>query len=153
MLTALTRITLTCAGCVGSHVGGRRPEKWWSATTVGSPNPMVRRPGNGAGGRHLVLYKLAGFCNDGINGRDGLLRLVACATGAHLRVAPRGRTRNRQLYLPGYPLLPSAALRPDTLVCETSRRLANPAKRTESIFKFLVIYYQPKYLIPVLIPT
>ena len=65
------------------------------------------------------------------------MRLVACATAG-----PRGSphvdaVESHQLYLPGVPPGPlrCAAARP--YECGTNGRLANPAKRTESI---LLIY-------------
>ena len=63
------------------------------------------------------------------------MRLVACATAG-----PRGSphvdaVESHQLYLPGVPPGPlrCAAARP--YECGTNGRLANPAKRTESINK------------------
>lgn len=62
------------------------------------------------------------------------MRLVACATAG-----PRGSphvdaVESHQLYLPGVPPGPlrCAAARP--YECGTNGRLANPAKRTESIY-------------------
>lgn len=72
------------------------------------------------------------------------MRLVACATAG-----PRGSphvdaVESHQLYLPGVPPGPlrCAAARP--YECGTNGRLANPAKRTESIYIFFlltVIFY------------
>jgi len=69
------------------------------------------------------------------------MRLVACATAG-----PRGSphvdaVESHQLYLPGVPPGPlrCAAARP--YECGTNGRLANPAKRTESIhFNFFHHY-------------
>jgi hypothetical protein len=65
------------------------------------------------------------------------MRLVACATAG-----PRGSphvdaVESHQLYLPGVPPGPlrCAAARP--YECGTNGRLANPAKRTESIYFIL----------------
>ena len=71
------------------------------------------------------------------------MRLVACATAG-----PRGSphvdaVESHQLYLPGVPPGPlrCAAARP--YECGTNGRLANPAKRTESIniTLLLLIYF------------
>src|SRR6478735_8239919 len=68
------------------------------------------------------------------------MRLVACATAG-----PRGSphvdaVESHQLYLPGVPPGPlrCAAARP--YECGTNGRLANPAKRTESISLSLIFY-------------
>lgn len=65
------------------------------------------------------------------------MRLVACATAG-----PRGSphvdaVESHQLYLPGVPPGPlrCAAARP--YECGTNGRLANPAKRTESIHNLI----------------
>jgi len=82
------------------------------------------------------------------------MRLVACATAG-----PRGSphvdaVESHQLYLPGVPPGPlrCAAARP--YECGTNGRLANPAKRTESIIYsiyltcnsliFLMVYVFPR---------
>ena len=69
------------------------------------------------------------------------MRLVACATAG-----PRGSphvdaVESHQLYLPGVPPGPlrCAAARP--YECGTNGRLANPAKRTESISLIFIIYF------------
>src|SRR6478736_6056465 len=69
------------------------------------------------------------------------MRLVACATAG-----PRGSphvdaVESHQLYLPGVPPGPlrCAAARP--YECGTNGRLANPAKRTESIHTDFYFYY------------
>lgn len=69
------------------------------------------------------------------------MRLVACATAG-----PRGSphvdaVESHQLYLPGVPPGPlrCAAARP--YECGTNGRLANPAKRTESINNLLYLKY------------
>lgn len=66
------------------------------------------------------------------------MRLVACATAG-----PRGSphvdaVESHQLYLPGVPPGPlrCAAARP--YECGTNGRLANPAKRTESIHSIII---------------
>ena len=66
------------------------------------------------------------------------MRLVACATAG-----PRGSphvdaVESHQLYLPGVPPGPlrCAAARP--YECGTNGRLANPAKRTESILSYFI---------------
>ena len=81
------------------------------------------------------------------------MRLVACATAG-----PRGSphvdaVESHQLYLPGVPPGPlrCAAARP--YECGTNGRLANPAKRTESILSLFIfiIYYHlvlPSWLFP-----
>src|SRR6478609_3538094 len=57
---------------------------------------------NGGRGRHLVLYKLAGFCNDGISGLEGpYATCCLCHRGSQ-----------------GVPPHPSAALRPDPMNAE-----------------------------------
>lgn len=68
------------------------------------------------------------------------MRLVACATAG-----PRGSphvdaVESHQLYLPGVPPGPlrCAAARP--YECGTNGRLANPAKRTESISIYLFFF-------------
>ena len=78
------------------------------------------------------------------------MRLVACATAG-----PRGSphvdaVESHQLYLPGVPPGPlrCAAARP--YECGTNGRLANPAKRTESIqsfFYYLFFYYHILHLV------
>src|SRR6478736_6180303 len=75
------------------------------------------------------------------------MRLVACATAG-----PRGSphvdaVESHQLYLPGVPPGPlrCAAARP--YECGTNGRLANPAKRTESIsIHYLFYYFFPIFL-------
>lgn len=69
------------------------------------------------------------------------MRLVACATAG-----PRGSphvdaVESHQLYLPGVPPGPlrCAAARP--YECGTNGRLANPAKRTESILHLFILHY------------
>ena len=69
------------------------------------------------------------------------MRLVACATAG-----PRGSphvdaVESHQLYLPGVPPGPlrCAAARP--YECGTNGRLANPAKRTESILYLSFLFY------------
>jgi len=68
------------------------------------------------------------------------MRLVACATAG-----PRGSphvdaVESHQLYLPGVPPGPlrCAAARP--YECGTNGRLANPAKRTESILLLIIFF-------------
>ena len=81
------------------------------------------------------------------------MRLVACATAG-----PRGSphvdaVESHQLYLPGVPPGPlrCAAARP--YECGTNGRLANPAKRTESIYFILHLFFcisfsQPYFVFP-----
>src|SRR6188768_2380708 len=81
------------------------------------------------------------------------MRLVACATAG-----PRGSphvdaVESHQLYLPGVPPGPlrCAAARP--YECGTNGRLANPAKRTESIHNFLnFFYYKCLFIMQFLFP-
>lgn len=75
------------------------------------------------------------------------MRLVACATAG-----PRGSphvdaVESHQLYLPGVPPGPlrCAAARP--YECGTNGRLANPAKRTESIHIYFISTYDSLILL------
>src|SRR6478736_3223081 len=81
------------------------------------------------------------------------MRLVACATAG-----PRGSphvdaVESHQLYLPGVPPGPlrCAAARP--YECGTNGRLANPAKRTESIYLLIYNFMNSTYyLLPLVFP-
>jgi hypothetical protein len=75
------------------------------------------------------------------------MRLVACATAG-----PRGSphvdaVESHQLYLPGVPPGPlrCAAARP--YECGTNGRLANPAKRTESIHILNFLLFEHTYFV------
>ena len=60
----------------------------------GVPGRLV--PGaleNGGRGRHLVLYKLAGFCNDGISGLEGPYATCCLCHRGSQGVPARGRSR------------------------------------------------------------
>ena len=69
------------------------------------------------------------------------MRLVACATAG-----PRGSphvdaVESHQLYLPGVPPGPLRCAAARHYECGTNGRLANPAKRTESILIYLQYFY------------
>jgi hypothetical protein len=119
MLSRLNNIHYGHACIVRARVGARagaKREKWWEYHHCGVPDRVVAGPPEMAwGGGHLVLYKLAGFCNDGINGLEGLDATCCLCHRGSQGVPARGRSR-RPAIIPtrGTPWDPSAALRPDT---------------------------------------
>jgi len=71
------------------------------------------------------------------------MRLVACATAGPKGSPHVDAVESHQLYLPGVPPGPLRCAAARHYECGTNGRLANPAKRTESIsysFYFIFIY-------------
>jgi hypothetical protein len=65
------------------------------------------------------------------------MRLVACATAGPKGSPHVDAVESHQLYLPGVPPGPLRCAAARHYECGTNGRLANPAKRTESIKYFL----------------
>ena len=69
------------------------------------------------------------------------MRLVACATAGPKGSPHVDAVESHQLYLPGVPPGPLRCAAARHYECGTNGRLANPAKRTESIL-FLIFILQ-----------
>lgn len=69
------------------------------------------------------------------------MRLVACATAGPKGSPHVDAVESHQLYLPGVPPGPLRCAAARHYECGTNGRLANPAKRTESINLFIHLFF------------